>query len=178
MNFKKLQEWQFQKFQEWHDPHVSRAFRYGNRYKLRNNEHPCLRTVEFPEWDNDNITENRSRFKLFHLSWMLTTGNELPPHSEGEVCHRCVDVNLRKKSRRKTGAPCFEGTHLVFRSHSVNMEMITCHWCIAAFQRWNKMNAAVRTTGTIYFSDVITMYPFAWHCFHEPQCFGNYGKLD
>ena len=157
-----------------------KSFRYGDVHKRSNNEHFCRRSKAKPSWKNTikDLEFPKDDLKLFHISYMLEYDVQLPDPKVLEVCHRCLLPNPQGKSLRNTGASCFVATHLVLRPHDKNVEMNKCHRTIRDFQDDNKNDKSVRTTGTLYVSDV------AEHesneqlkCKHNPPCFGNWGDI-
>ena len=180
---KPLEKAQRSKLQKLLDPYLApqKSHFYGPKVKRRCNENRCRRSKDPPRFTND-ITEfpkGVKAMKLCHITFMLENNVQLPDPDILELCHRGADPNLQNKSRHYTGALCFEGTHMVLMPKYINLQMKSCHKIIKDFVRLNRHKSSVRTTGTLYVSDVVEQTDDdnlkSVECVHKPHCFGNFG---
>ena len=153
------------------EEHQLREYYIGDTRGQTKFEKPCRKSKHKwkPPWKN-NITEFPKRLYPRHISFMLYYNKQYPDtnNSHYVLCHRCVDCNRRKKSRRMTGAPCYEGDHMYLHYQCTNKGCETCQ---------NEIDDKVcgkSVVGTVYLSDLETdlVEP------HNPSCFGNYGPVD
>ena len=178
----RLTQWQRVELRKLWDEMVKTARRYGDRIKKRNGEKQCIRIKRLPKWIKYKnwITQFPSELKPHHVAYMLYYDVALPECKRVVVCHRCCDVNPQKKSRRNTGAPCIEPTHLDLRSQIHNLGQEECHRRIReyALDPNNKKDPSIKTTGTIYVSDTIKPgWKDKFKCGHKPCCFGCFGEI-
>ena len=174
-----LTQWQRDELRKLQKSYIDQFFRYGDVVKTRKGRKYCRRVIRMPKWckERNKITRFPEYLKPFHVEWMLLHDEELPDPEDEELCHDCVDPNPKHVSR-KDGAHCFEGTHFNLHSHRYNRGQAVCHKIINDFQIDNRNNPRIRTTGTIYVSDVTDLDSDVDHeCEHDPPCFGNYGWI-
>ena len=158
---------------------LQRCIRYGDCDKTENGRKYCIRSKKTSKGVKvrNRITPYPEFLKPPHVTFMLQHNVQLPNPDIAELCHLCADANPKRKSRRNSGALCFEGCHTMLGSHRYNLSMIECQWLINYLVVISRRNPDIRTTGTIYLEDLIKWYPIAWECQHEVPCFGNYGEI-
>ena len=167
------------KLQILQDQENSSYFKGGNEVIKACKRHK--RRKNYPGWPShkirNRITEYPKWLSVCHVEFMLHYDVRFP--KDWELCHGCLDVNLKKQSRRGSGANCIEPTHHNLGSRAENAEECVCQNAIKKFWLSNRANPKIETNGCITLA-YVRKYDKSVkiRCPHNPICLGNFGDAD